>query len=84
MGMRPLTPENITGTILPENVAVTPLEVPEGPERSLMGAAFRQEFTPASWHAKWNDAPGVITPAEADQQRSGEHDYEDYIPEDLS
>jgi len=77
MPLRELTTNDLAGAILPETEATldpTPIE------GSAWGAAFRQEFTPASLAAKYGDKPGILTPIELEQSKDGSFNYEDHIP----
>jgi len=81
MAIRELVPSDIQGSILPENMAFTQ---PEAPELSgVWGAAFRQEFEPASAAAKWGNSPGRLMPAEKQALEDGTFDIDDHIPPEM-
>lgn len=71
-----LQPNDISGVALPDMVAK-----PDAPklEGSLMGAAGRQEFAPASLIAFNEGRPGALTPQELDELDSGKYKFEEHM-----
>ena len=80
MGMRPLQPTDLQGSILPESMASEQAEAVDAP---VLPSAFRQEFEPAAAAAKWGNFPGRVTPAELQAINDGTFDYEALIPDEF-